>query len=243
MTDAQKQDFVRHRPRTPSGGRGADPDRRRRPAPREGDARWVATPGWSCGASPLFWISAALIVLFVLMAASRSCSPAPTRTTPTGQGAAATVSPRPGSATTTRAATSTPGPSTVRGPRSWSDLRHACSPWSSARSSASSPAYIGGWLDSVLGRVAEIFLGIPLLLGGILFLYVFPSDPLTTPFSVEVAKVALVLGVLGWPIIMRLMRSSVLQVSPTTTSRPRGRWARHPAGSSAPTSCPTRWPR
>lgn len=74
--------------------------------------------------------------------------------------------------------------------------------------------YRAGWLDSVLSRIGEIFLGIPLLLGGILFLYIFPNDPLTTPFLVQVAKVALVLGVLGWPTIMRLMRSSVLQVKP-----------------------------
>jgi oligopeptide transport system permease protein len=74
--------------------------------------------------------------------------------------------------------------------------------------------YRSGWIDSVLSRIGEIFLGIPLLLGGILFLYVFPSDPLTTPFLVQVAKVALVLGILGWPTIMRLMRGSVLQVKP-----------------------------
>jgi oligopeptide transport system permease protein len=74
--------------------------------------------------------------------------------------------------------------------------------------------YRAGWVDSVLSRVGEVFLGIPLLLGGILFLYVFPSDPLTTPFVVQVAKVAFVLGILGWPLIMRLMRSSVLQVKP-----------------------------
>jgi oligopeptide transport system permease protein len=74
--------------------------------------------------------------------------------------------------------------------------------------------YRAGWLDSVLSRIGEIFLGIPLLLGGILFLYIFPNDPLTTPFLVQVAKVALVLGVFGWPTIMRLMRSSVLQVKP-----------------------------
>lgn len=73
--------------------------------------------------------------------------------------------------------------------------------------------YRGGWLDAILSRVGEIFLGIPLLLGGILFLYVFPSD-LETPFIVVVGKVALVLGLLGWPSIMRLMRSSVLQVKP-----------------------------
>ena len=74
--------------------------------------------------------------------------------------------------------------------------------------------YRAGWVDSLLSRIGEIFLGIPLFLGGILFLYVFPSDPLTTPFLVQVAKVALVLGLLGWPAIMRLMRSSVLQVKP-----------------------------
>ena len=73
--------------------------------------------------------------------------------------------------------------------------------------------YRGGWVDSVLSRFGEIFLGIPLLLGGILFLYVFPSD-LETPFLVVVGKVAFVLGLLGWPSIARLMRSSVLQVKP-----------------------------
>ena len=73
--------------------------------------------------------------------------------------------------------------------------------------------YRGGWVDSVSSRIGEIFLGIPLLLGGILFLYVFPSD-LETPFLIVVGKVALVLGLLGWPSIARLMRSSVLQVKP-----------------------------
>ena len=74
--------------------------------------------------------------------------------------------------------------------------------------------YRAGWMDSVFSRIAEIFLGIPLLLGGILFLYVFPNDPLTTPFLVQVGKVALVMGIFGWPTIMRLMRGSVLQVKP-----------------------------
>ena len=74
--------------------------------------------------------------------------------------------------------------------------------------------YRAGWVDSALSRIGEIFLGIPLLLGGILFLYIFPNDPLTTPFLLQVSKVALVLGILGWPVIMRLMRGSVLQVKP-----------------------------
>lgn len=73
--------------------------------------------------------------------------------------------------------------------------------------------YRGGWLDAVLSRVSEIFLAIPLLLGGILFLYVFPNE-LNSSYLVVVGKVALVLGVLGWPTIARLQRSSVLQVLP-----------------------------
>jgi oligopeptide transport system permease protein len=73
--------------------------------------------------------------------------------------------------------------------------------------------YQGGWVDSLASRIGEIFLGIPLLLGGILFLYLSPS-PLGTPFLIVVGKVALVLGILGWPSIARLMRSSVFQVKP-----------------------------
>ena len=73
--------------------------------------------------------------------------------------------------------------------------------------------YKGGWLDSLLSRISEIFLAIPLLLGGILFLYVFPSE-LDTPYLLVIGKVAFVLGALGWPTITRLQRSSVLQVKP-----------------------------
>ena len=41
--------------------------------------------------------------------------------------------------------------------------------------------YRGGWLDSVIGRVAEIFLSIPIFLGGLLFLFTFPNE--MTPHS------------------------------------------------------------
>ena len=73
--------------------------------------------------------------------------------------------------------------------------------------------YRGGWLDSVIGRVAEVFLALPMLLGGILFLYTFPID-LNTPFFVAVSKIAFVIAILSWPLVTRLMRSSVLQVKP-----------------------------
>ncbi len=72
-------------------------------------------------------------------------------------------------------------------------------------------AYAGGWLDAVLMRFTEIFFVIPLLLGGILFMYAFPSND-TTPYLWVVFKVVLALSVLGWPPMARLMRGAVLQV-------------------------------
>ena len=70
--------------------------------------------------------------------------------------------------------------------------------------------YRGRTADAVLSRFGEIFLAIPLLLGGVLVLYTFPNE-LDTPYLVVVGKVVLALAILSWPIIARLMRSSVLQ--------------------------------
>ncbi len=73
--------------------------------------------------------------------------------------------------------------------------------------------YVGGWVDTLLSRVGEVFFAIPLLLGGIIILYSFPSST-DTPYLVVVAKVVAALVILGWPSLARLMRSSVLQVKP-----------------------------
>lgn len=73
--------------------------------------------------------------------------------------------------------------------------------------------YRGGWVDAVAARIGEIFFALPLLLGGILFLYTFPND-LNTPLIVQVLKIVAFIALLGWPNIARLMRSSVLQVKP-----------------------------
>lgn len=73
--------------------------------------------------------------------------------------------------------------------------------------------FYGGWIDAVLSRVGEIFFAIPLLLAGILFLYLFPPN-LETPFVVQVLQVVGVLVLFGWPSIARMMRSSVMQVKP-----------------------------
>ena len=73
--------------------------------------------------------------------------------------------------------------------------------------------YRGGWLDAVLARIGEIFFALPLLLGGILFLFTFPNE-LNTPLIVQVLKIVAFIALLGWPQIARLMRSSVLQIKP-----------------------------
>lgn len=74
-------------------------------------------------------------------------------------------------------------------------------------------AFYGKWLDAVLSRLGEIFFAIPLLLGGILVLYTFPSD-YKTPYFAVIFKVVLAMALLGWPRIARIMRGSVMQVKP-----------------------------
>lgn len=80
--------------------------------------------------------------------------------------------------------------------------------------------YAGKWLDATLSRVADIFFAIPLLLGGIIFMYTFrtPADgggmSETALYFLIVFKVTLAMAILGWPNLFRLMRSSVMQVKP-----------------------------
>ncbi len=71
--------------------------------------------------------------------------------------------------------------------------------------------FFGGWVDSILSRLTDIFFAIPLLLGGILVLTSFPASDSTNLYS-EVGKVVLALGILGWTSMTRIMRSSVIQV-------------------------------
>jgi oligopeptide transport system permease protein len=71
--------------------------------------------------------------------------------------------------------------------------------------------FYGGWIDSVLSRILEIFFGIPLLLGGVLVLASFPSNP-GTPQLVTIGKVVIALTILAWTSLARIMRSTVIQV-------------------------------
>lgn len=71
--------------------------------------------------------------------------------------------------------------------------------------------FYGRFTDTIVSRVGDIFFGIPLLLGALLVLVTFPSDEFT-PAWLTIMKVVIALALLGWPSIMRISRSSVLQV-------------------------------
>ncbi|MGP9018805.1 ABC transporter permease [Streptomyces sp. BR1] len=64
--------------------------------------------------------------------------------------------------------------------------------------------YFGGWLDSLLSRLTDVFFGIPLLLGAIVILNAFTHR--------TVWSVVLGLGLLGWTQLARVMRGSVITV-------------------------------
>jgi oligopeptide transport system permease protein len=61
--------------------------------------------------------------------------------------------------------------------------------------------YLGGWLDGLLARTTDIFLGFPFLLGAIVILNSLASR--------SVWSVALVLALFSWPALARLVRTSV----------------------------------
>ena len=64
--------------------------------------------------------------------------------------------------------------------------------------------YFGGWIDSVLARVTDVFFGIPLFLGALILLTVSPQRSVWT--------VAMALIAFGWMTAMRLVRSSVVAI-------------------------------
>jgi oligopeptide transport system permease protein len=63
--------------------------------------------------------------------------------------------------------------------------------------------YYGGWIDSVLSRVTDVFFGLPVLLGGIVILTALGAPGLW--------GVIFVLVVLGWVGTARLVRSTTIE--------------------------------
>ena len=65
--------------------------------------------------------------------------------------------------------------------------------------------YYGGWLDTAVSRVTDVFLGLPFLLGALVFLALLSGRQ-------NIWTVSFVLIVLSWPPIARIMRGSVIAV-------------------------------
>ena len=63
--------------------------------------------------------------------------------------------------------------------------------------------YIGGWIDSLLSRITDVFFAIPLLLAAIVFMQMFKG-------SRSILMVVIVLSMFGWTSIARITRGSVL---------------------------------
>jgi oligopeptide transport system permease protein len=65
--------------------------------------------------------------------------------------------------------------------------------------------YYRGWLDSVLSRLTDIVFALPAILAGIVILSVLDNR--------GIPQVAFVLSIVGWPTMLRLMRSTVMSVA------------------------------
>lgn len=62
--------------------------------------------------------------------------------------------------------------------------------------------FYGGWTDTIISRINDVFLGLPFILGAVVFLALLSDQSILT--------VSLVLIVLGWSSITRIMRGSVI---------------------------------
>jgi len=64
--------------------------------------------------------------------------------------------------------------------------------------------FYGGWIDTVVSRIADVFFGIPLLLAAIVLMQVVHHRTVWTMIAI--------LALFGWPQVARIARSAVLTV-------------------------------
>jgi oligopeptide transport system permease protein len=75
--------------------------------------------------------------------------------------------------------------------------------------------YYGGFADSLLARITDIFFALPLVLGALILLRVAPSTGLPVLSARGPGAVAIALALFGWMTAMRLVRSQVIAVKST----------------------------
>ncbi len=80
-------------------------------------------------------------------------------------------------------------------------------------------AYYGGILDTIVMRLADIFYVFPYVLGAIALITILGSESRQgLSFAIiflNVRNIFIAIGILGWPVIARLFRSSILSVKET----------------------------
>ncbi len=73
--------------------------------------------------------------------------------------------------------------------------------------------YFGSWLDSLLSRFSEIFLGLPFVLGAIVILTTLNSAGEVPDAARIIVQVVASITVLMWPVPMRIMRSAAIEAN------------------------------
>lgn len=68
--------------------------------------------------------------------------------------------------------------------------------------SGTAAGWFGGFTDTVISRITDVFFGLPFILGALVFLAIFPTRNILT--------ISIVLTVFGWTSLTRVMRGSVI---------------------------------
>ncbi|BCB86853.1 ABC transporter permease [Phytohabitans suffuscus] len=162
---------------------------------------------------PLFWISAAFITLFILMAAFPFLFTTASPTLPVGSGLSRSLEGPSGDAWF---GTDIQGRDifarTIYGARASIIVAVSATLGTVLLGAAVGvlAGFRGGWVDALLSRLADVFFGIPFVLGAIVILFTFnPRGAGSNEWKI-MGLVILALCLLVWPVAMRIMRSSVL---------------------------------
>ena len=155
--------------------------------------------------NPVFWFSAVLVVVILLMAFVPQLFAA---TSPTESGACQLEDARVGPSA------DKPFGYTVAGCDMWASLVYGTGKSVLVAILAvlgttiigvvtgTAAGWYGGFTDTVISRITDVFFGLPFILGALVFLAIFPVRNIYTISSVLI--------VLGWTIVTRVMRGSVI---------------------------------
>ncbi|MBC8093175.1 MAG: ABC transporter permease, partial [Pseudonocardia sp.] len=69
--------------------------------------------------------------------------------------------------------------------------------------------FAGGRVDSIISRFADVFFGLPFVLGAIVILSTFRETVGNNPIGISAIVIA-TMAALGWPVVMRIMRSAAI---------------------------------